>query len=91
MSIHCIYFTLVTCGSLLYMYSTSYTTFIHVHVHISNEYVMLYFQDGRISLDLAVERGHKAIIQFFKTFQNKARCTFHQQWHRQINPYIYIL
>ena len=43
-----------------YTCSTSYSTFIHVHV--SNKYVMLCSQDGRTSLDLAVERGHSATI-----------------------------
>ena len=56
-----------------YTCSTSYSTFIHVHV--SNTYVvMLYSQDGITSLDLAVVRGHKATIQLLKTYQNKVKC-----------------
>ena len=60
-----------------YTCSTSYCTFIHVHV--SNKYLMLYSQDGRTSLDLAVEQGHKATIQLLKTYQNKVRCTSDEQ------------
>ena len=52
---------------------------------------MLYSQDGRTSLDLAVAQGHKATIQLLKTYQNKVRCTSDEQWYRQIKPYIYIL
>ena len=60
-----------------YTCSTSYSTFIHVHV--SNNYVMLYSQDGRTSLDLAVKQGHKATIQLLKTYPNKVRCTSDEQ------------
>ena len=52
---------------------------------------MLYSQDGRTSLDLAVEQGHNETIQLLKTYQAKVRCTSDEQWYRQIKPYIYVL
>ena len=54
-------------------------------------YVMLYSQDGRTSLDLAVERGHNETVQLLKTYQAKVRCTSDEQLYRQIKPYIYVL
>ncbi|KAL5509645.1 hypothetical protein EMCRGX_G005045 [Ephydatia muelleri] len=36
-------------------------------------------KDGRTSLDLAVEQGHKATIQLLKTYPNKVRCTSDEQ------------
>ena len=60
-----------------YTCSTSYSTFIHVHV--SNKYVMLYSQNGRTSLDLAMERGNNETIQLLKTYPNKVRCTYDEQ------------
>ena len=58
------------------VFATCYTVNFALECHsVHNQDVMFNPQNEKTPMDIAVEKGHKDIIEVLKNFQSKVRCT----------------